>query len=158
MYKLLNSAVMPKPGHYYVVPLTVAEFAARLREGFTSYVGYPATADHISQVAGVRVPLSRDPVDLQHGDQALVCRLKYRLADPTQKANKDFVPSAEDYEYLLVTYHEQDPYAPVVSVARKLRDLMRAGAGESIAEVSNYLTQLGKLLRQLADALDEVER
>lgn len=105
-YKLLNSAVMPRPGRYDVKPLTVAEFAARLLQGFESFVGYPETAAHIERVALVHVPISRDPVTLEDGDVMLVCRLKYRLADPAQKANKDFKPKFDDYEYLLVRFED----------------------------------------------------
>lgn len=105
-YKLLNSAVITRPGHYEARSISREEFAERLRDGFISYIGYPATADHIKRISGLNVPLSREAVALQDGDRMLVCKLKYRLSDPALKSDKGFAPSDDDYEYLLVTYHE----------------------------------------------------
>lgn len=107
MIKLMNAAVMPRAGVYRVSELSASEFADALKsEEFQSFVGYDSTAKHIESIAGVSVPVCRDQAAVEDGDRMLVCRLKARLSDPTKKADKNYVPAPEDYEYLLVVYQE----------------------------------------------------
>lgn len=89
-YLLLNSAMMPAPGNYRLRELSAGEFGAAVKaahDGGTlvSYIGYPQTADLISSVAGVPVPLNRAETDVADGDVLLIARLKYRVGDPATK-------------------------------------------------------------------------
>lgn len=98
MRYLLNSAVITGPGEYSYRLVTAEEAAAWLKEkSFVSRIGYPATADHIERLSGIRPELSREATSMRPGDEALIVRLKYRLADPGQKANH--APGPDDWEY-----------------------------------------------------------
>lgn len=103
--KLMNSAMMPQSGAYRMTMLTESEFAERLRVApFESFIGYEATATHIQQIAGVHVPVSRAETTLADGDTVLVCRLNFRIANPKMKADRNYVPQRNDYEYCAVEY------------------------------------------------------
>lgn len=105
MLKLMNSAMMPQPGRYMLQKISVGLFAQILSDAngdFESYIGYPQTAEHISCLAGVIVPVSREPTRLADGDEILVCKLAYRVADPSTKGQ----PVPEEFEYFLVRYQE----------------------------------------------------
>lgn len=98
MRYLLNSAVITGPGIYAYRLITEKEAAAWVRQGnFVSRVGYPATADHIETISGVRPEVNREATAMQPGDEALVVRLKYRVTDPGQKAG--YKPGSDDWEY-----------------------------------------------------------
>lgn len=101
MRYIMNSAVITSPGVYEYRLLTVTEAREWLAKGPTkSLVGYPDTARFIERVLGVKVELSREQVILEHGDEALIVRLKYRVQDPGQKGQ--FTPRDEDFEIGLV--------------------------------------------------------
>ena len=103
---LLNSAMMPDEG-VYILRRVSREFFAELiadahrRGELQSYVGYAETAQHIERIARVPIPINRAATQLP--DQALlaVCKLKYRVSDPTIKGQ--FRPGDED-EYFVATY------------------------------------------------------
>lgn len=98
MRYLLNSAVITSPGLYEYRLLTPDQAAEWIRAGgWASRIGYPATADHIEAISGVRPDISRDATAMQPGDEALVVRLKYRVADPARKGT--FEPGPDDWEY-----------------------------------------------------------
>jgi len=98
MKYLLNSAVITAPGVYEYRLVTPQEAAAWIRAGgWVSRIGYPQTADWIEQLAGVRPELSREASVMEAGDEALVVRLRYRVADPAQKGAVPVQP--EDWEY-----------------------------------------------------------
>lgn len=105
MRYLLNSAVITSPGTYHY-HLVTADDAARWIQagGWVSKIGYPATADHIRDLSGIRPELSREVVAMQPGDEALVVRLKYRIADPALK--KTHQPGPEDWEYGVLVMEE----------------------------------------------------
>lgn len=105
MYRVMNSAMMPQEGQYTCVRITPDEFSKLMRNhAILSYIGYQTTADHIEQLSGVKVRVTRDQTTLDDGDVMLVCKLKYRLPDPTKKANPNFAPDPEDYEYFRIGY------------------------------------------------------
>ena len=87
---LLNSSMMPSEG-LYILRRVSREFFAELiadahrRGELQSYVGYAETAQHIEKISGVPIPVNRASTQLP--DQALiaVCKLKYRMADPSTK-------------------------------------------------------------------------
>jgi len=98
MRYLLNSAVITPEGVYEYRLVSPTEAAEWIHTGgWESRIGYPQTADHIEQLAGVRPPLSREASPMVVGDEALVVRLKYRVTDPGQKGAVPIGP--EDWEY-----------------------------------------------------------
>jgi len=98
---LLNSAVITAPGVYEYRLVTPQEAAEWIRAGgWESRIGYPQTADHIERLSGVRPPLSREASPMDVGDEALVVRLKYRVADPTQKGAVSVGPDVWEYGIL----------------------------------------------------------
>lgn len=105
MIVLMNSAMMPVPGTYRARKATVEEVRELLQKHnftFRSYVGYPDTAAYMTRTLGVEVPVCRDQTTLEAGDIMVVCKLKYRLQNPSSKGT--FVPSEEDYEWWIVEY------------------------------------------------------
>lgn len=106
MIKLLNSAMMPQEGIYKAQKIT-PEQARRVFEhfsksGWVSYVGYPQTAEYMSKVLGVEVPVNRAQATLDNDDIILVCKLKYRLSNPADKGAE--VPE-NAFEWWVVEYH-----------------------------------------------------
>lgn len=105
MIKLMNSAMMPQEGTYLCTKISEQSFARWIRtHPFESFVGYEATAKHIEAISGVQVPVNRGETTLAPDDVMLVCRLNFRLADPKKKADRNYAPEREDYEYFYVEY------------------------------------------------------
>ena len=105
MLKLMNSAMMPAPGVYVakkITPEQAKEIIDRHNGIFESYIGYPDTARYMSQILGIDVPVNRGETVLADEDEILVCKLKYRVAKPSDKGK--FTPSDEDYEWFWVKY------------------------------------------------------
>lgn len=104
-FHIMNAAMMPCDGMY--IRRTISREEARqwlkshAREA-RSWVGYPATAEHIRQLAGCDVAVSRGETRLEPGDEVLVVKLRYRLQDPDKKGS--WVPGPDDWEYLVVEY------------------------------------------------------
>lgn len=97
-YLLCNSAVIAQrnDGTYTYTTLTLDQAIVWLQaHEFQSRIGYPATADYISRISGLRISLNRDPSWLEVGDESLVVRPEYRIQDPKQK--RDWKPADEDY-------------------------------------------------------------
>ena len=90
MRYILNTAVIGRPGHYEYKLLTELEAEAWLRQGrFVSRVAYREAAQLIQDRFDVRCPLSREPIVMQPGDEALVVRLMHRLPDPDATGHVD---------------------------------------------------------------------
>jgi hypothetical protein len=97
--------MMPAFGRYDYAGLTAEQFASAVRDAhicgtLVSYVGYQQTADMISRLAGVPIPVSREQTDLQDGDILLIARLRYRMQNPATKG--DLVP--EDFSFGVAEY------------------------------------------------------
>jgi len=98
MRYLLNSAVITSEGVYEYRLVSPTEAREWLRAGgWVSRIGYPQTADHIEKLSGVRPELSREASPMEVGDEALVVRLRYRVADPSQKGSVAI--GSQDWEY-----------------------------------------------------------
>ena len=99
--------MMPSEG-LYILRRVSREFFAELiadahrRGELLSYIGYPENAQCVERISGVPIPVNRAFTQLP--DQALiaVCKLKYRVADPSTKGK--IQPGDEDYEYFVATY------------------------------------------------------
>jgi hypothetical protein len=97
---LLNSAVIPSGGYgrYEYAPMQPADVRPWLLAGpYTSCVGYPETARFIERIGGMPIALSRAVSLMQPGDEALVVRLRYRVADPGRKG-ETLAPADEEWE------------------------------------------------------------
>ena len=95
---VLNAAVMPAGcyGLYFYRPVA-PQMARRWGQiPFVSRVGYDSTAKFLTRLLGIPVPVSRRETVLMPGDEALVCRLRYRLNDPRAKGLVQ--PADEDWE------------------------------------------------------------
>jgi len=103
---LMNSAVITKNGTYVAREITPDEARDIVRKfqelgEIISYVGYEQTAEYMARTLGIDVPLNRGQVDLQKGDIMLVCKLKYRVANP---ATKGAPVREDDFEWMEVMY------------------------------------------------------
>ncbi len=95
---IINAAMIPNPGTFRYHNIAAEEAAAWLREHgrwAVSYVGYPQTAEHIAVLSGVHVALNRAKTAMDVGDEALVVKLAYRVANPATKGQLQ----PEDWEY-----------------------------------------------------------
>lgn len=109
MVILMNSAMMPAPGVYITDEISSERFCFLLRLAhergtLQSFIGYPATAEHIEAISGVKVAVTRAPATVKNGDVLLICRLRYRLSDTKLKSDKSFRPGPDDYQYLVSLY------------------------------------------------------
>lgn len=108
MFHLVNAAVMPAGDGQYT-SRTIGEdvFALLAHEADTrgelnSAIGYPETAEILSDLCGFQIPLNRDEAIVTDGDTLLVAKLKRRLTDPNTKG--DIQPKISDFEFRLVSY------------------------------------------------------
>jgi len=104
---LLNSAMMPDEGLYILRRVSLEFFGeliadAHRRGELQSYVGYAETAQHIERIARVQIPVNRAATQLPDQCLIAICKLKYRVADPSTKGK--IQPGDEDYEYFVATY------------------------------------------------------
>ncbi len=105
MIRLMNSSMMPVSGKYIAQEIDVNEFARIIQKNINkivSYIGYQDTIEHIANVSGILFPLSRQQTILKDGDTMLICKLRYRLANPSDKGK--FIPDESDWEYFKVEY------------------------------------------------------
>jgi len=104
MRYVLNSAVITGPGRYEYRLVTAREAGEWLAAGpVESRVGYAETLSYIADFFGVDLPLSREATQMIPGDEALVVRLKYRIADPAMKGRVE--PAPEDWELGILVKH-----------------------------------------------------
>lgn len=103
MIKLMNSPMMPQPGHYELVAITKELFVHILRDNGSvdSYVGYPQTAEFVQRISGVPVEVSRRQTVLTDGDRVLIVKLAYRPQDASTKGQP---VNENDYEFYLMRY------------------------------------------------------
>jgi hypothetical protein len=101
---VLLNAMIPAGGWALIAtrPATIdeAKELARAAERIESYIGHEATAEVLSRMLGVHVPVNRGMYVPSAGDVALVVRLRKRLAAPQDV--KDV--TEEDLEFLIVNY------------------------------------------------------
>ena len=84
MIYLLNTPILTDYGVYDFKKIEIAEVKAILsEEGFTSAVGHQGTADLLTQLLGVPVPMNRVAIKMEENDVAVVFRLKNRLPEGT---------------------------------------------------------------------------
>jgi len=84
-------------------PISLDE-AKRIVNGkeIMSFIGHEATAQLLTTLLSVGVPVNRAMYDPRPGDIAIVVKLKKRLEKPDDVKNV----KPEDLEFILVEYHE----------------------------------------------------
>ena len=108
MFHLMNSAMMPAAdGHYTSRAINLSEFVllaleAHTRGELTSTIGYPETADILSNLCGFEIPVNRDEAVIRDGDTLLIAKLKHRSIDPRSKGNVE--PKVSDFQFRVVSY------------------------------------------------------
>ena len=96
--RLLNAAVMPRPGRYELWRLTPAKFASLVAQHRPiSYIGYPACAELLSDLCHCEILLNRESTPMEDGDSMLIARLKYRVRNPAAKGQVR--ATVDDYEF-----------------------------------------------------------
>jgi hypothetical protein len=109
MIHLLNSAMMPQPGHYKMESLEPRQFAeymlrAHKKGELKSYIGYGSTAKILTELAGIYIPTGRAQTQLSDGDVMLIARLKYRVQEAGFKKTDAVNPTIDDLEFFICTY------------------------------------------------------
>jgi hypothetical protein len=85
MIYLLNAPILTDYGKYIFEKIPAAMATAILTSSFetrfTSAVGHQGTADMLTSLLGVPVPMNRIAIRMEPGDTAIVFRLKNRLQE-----------------------------------------------------------------------------
>jgi len=91
---ILNSAVITTEGIYIYRLITLDEAKKWLQNGdFLSTIGYQETANVLSFLTGISIPVNRKLIRMEKNDEALVFRLTCRLSAPELKGqlSKEFI-------------------------------------------------------------------
>ena len=78
---VLNAPVITDYGKYEFEPLSVEEAKELLSGGFVSAVGHEATANALSELLGIEIPVNRIQIKMKTGDMAVVFRVLTRLPE-----------------------------------------------------------------------------
>jgi hypothetical protein len=82
MIYILNSPVLTTYGHYnFSGPITVAKARNLLQSEFVSAIGHASTAELLSVLLDISIPINRVRIEMQPGDKALVFRLLERVEE-----------------------------------------------------------------------------
>ena len=79
---ILNTPVLTDYGLWqYSGPVSIEQAKEILRQGFSSAVGHQSSADFLSRLLGMEIPMNRVPIKMKPGDKALILNLKVRLQE-----------------------------------------------------------------------------
>ncbi len=78
MLTLLNTSILTAYGSYRYEPLSLELAQQLVAEGFVSAVGHDSTAQILSALLGVAVPVNRFDYQQYPGEQAVIFKLKRR--------------------------------------------------------------------------------
>lgn len=102
MKLIINAAMVPNAGTFRYQRITSLKAAAWLviyGHRAVSYVECSQTAAHLEALCSyLQVVINRTKTTMCPGDEALVCKLAYRVENPATKGQ----PQPEDWEYGLL--------------------------------------------------------
>jgi len=98
---LITSSKIPMTLKTRPVSLDIVRELIKEKE-IESYIGHEATANLLTNLLNINVPMNRSMYDPKVDDVAIVVRLKKRLEKPEDVKNV----SPNDIEFILVEYHE----------------------------------------------------
>ena len=79
---IINAPILTKYGLWqFEGPLTIPAARSILEDGFISAVGHSASADILSRLLGIAIPVNRIEIIMESGDRALILRLMQRLPE-----------------------------------------------------------------------------
>jgi len=79
---ILNTPVLTQYGEWsYEGPIGVSRAKQILNQGFISAVGHQSSADFMTQLLGIEIPMNRIQITMNKFDQALILSLKTRLPE-----------------------------------------------------------------------------
>lgn len=79
---LLNTPVLTSYGEWHFHgPISLEVAMQHISSGFTSAIGHKGSAQFLSQLLKIEVPLNRVSITMYPGDTALVLRIKSRLPE-----------------------------------------------------------------------------
>lgn len=81
MTYILNTPILTEFGSYEFRKIGVEEAARCLTSGHISAVGHQGTADVLSAILGIVIPVNRIAVKMAAGDKAIVFRVLTRLEE-----------------------------------------------------------------------------
>ena len=105
---LLNSAILTTDGTYTMETITTNDAKVVLRAflknpthyTIKSTIGYPDTAKIMSEALNYDVQVSRESINMNSGDVAIVAKLKYRVKHPDDKGR--FIPHVDDFIWQII--------------------------------------------------------
>ena len=103
MIYLLNTPILTDYGVYEFKRISLESIKIHISIAevkFTSAVGHQGTADLLSNLLGIPVPMNRIAIKMEEGDVALVFRLKNRLPEGTVLSESGL--GKLDYEFGLL--------------------------------------------------------
>lgn len=100
MYYVMNTTIMPNPGKYLCVPISLSNVKFLLmKNDYISAIGHESTAKLLEKITGLSIKMNRITISLEPGDTMLVFKLKTRLEEGTI-LNEEELAKLE-YEFLL---------------------------------------------------------
>lgn len=96
-FYIINTPVLTEYGLWeFSGPLTINDAQSMLKSGFVSAIGHEASANVLSQILNIAIPVNRIHIKMQPGDEALILRLLQRL--PEGKVLDENELNALDFE------------------------------------------------------------
>ena len=81
MLYIMNSPILTAPGKYVYELIDIERARRLLKEPFESAIGHEATAQFMSRLLGVEIPVNRVSIAMRPGDVAVIFRVKQRLEE-----------------------------------------------------------------------------
>jgi len=79
---IINTPVLTDYGLWeFSGPLSIREVRTRLEPGFVSAIGHEASANILSRILNIPIPVNRIQIKMQPKDEALILRLLKRLPE-----------------------------------------------------------------------------
>ncbi len=78
---ILNTPILTEYGEYSFKKISIEDVVEKMGHGFTSAVGHEGTANLMSHLTGMPVPVNRVVIKMQSGDIAIVFRVLIRLPE-----------------------------------------------------------------------------